>query len=151
MTDLRVHDDPIEAFTMTEMRRQRQKEGQFLGPHHRHLPFHRAVDSRVGPSFFPVVEISLRRLHRFEAQAFERSLLCVPDAGFHFALAIRVGDRARQGRGVVVLEHVRVQRIERRVVNVGLQNALGQIVEHHHTRRATDAAKRFLVKLRPNT
>ena len=43
----------------------------FFGEHGGDLPFGRAMDARVGPAFFPTIEIRLRFLQAFEAHPFE--------------------------------------------------------------------------------
>ena len=70
-----------------------------------------------------------------EAQPAQRRLLRVADAGFDFALAIGIADAARQRDDAVVREHVAVERIERRIVDVGREDAFFEIVEDD--RRAT--------------
>ena len=72
------------------------------------------------------------------------------DAGFDLALAIGIADAARQGDDAVVREHVAIERIERRVVDVGREHALLQIVEDDDADRAAQPAKRALVELRPD-
>ena len=47
-------------------------------------------------------------------------------------------------------KHIAVERIERGIVEVGLEHAFTQIVEHHDTRAAAEPAKGFLVELRPD-
>jgi hypothetical protein len=97
-----------------------------------------------------VIEMALPGLHGLEAPARERRALRVPDARFHLPLAVGVGDAARQRGHAVVGEHITVERIERRVVPVRSQHALLQIVEDHHARGATEAAKRLLMELGPD-
>jgi hypothetical protein len=48
-----------------------------------------------------------------------------------------------------VRKHIAVERIERRLVDLGGQYALAQIVEHHDTGTAAEPAKGFLVELSP--
>jgi len=74
----------------------------------------------------------------------------VSDAGLYFAFSIRVSDPARHGHDPVVRKHIAVERIERRIVDVGDEHALTQIVEYHHARAATKSAKRFLMELGPD-
>ena len=92
----------------------------------------------------------LRLLERLEAQTLERRLLRVADAGLHLALAVRIADPARQRDGPVVLEHVAVQRVDRRVVDIGLEHALAEVVEHDHAHRAAQPTESLLVQLRPD-
>ena len=72
------------------------------------------------------------------------------DAGFDFTFSIRVSDPAWHRHHAVVRKHIAVERIERGIVEVGLEHALAQIVEHHHARAATEPAKGFLVELGPD-
>ena len=51
-------------------------------------------------------------------RALERGLLGVADTGFDLALPIRVADTARQRDDPVVRQHVPVERIQDRVVDV---------------------------------
>lgn len=46
------------------------------------------VDARVGPAFFPAVEIRLRFLDALETEALQRCSFRIT-AGFHFALPVR--------------------------------------------------------------
>ncbi len=46
-----------------------------FGEHGGHLAFGGAVDARVGPVLFPVIEVGLRFFQAFEAQSFQRRLL----------------------------------------------------------------------------
>ena len=79
----------------------------------------------------------------------ERRLLRVADAGFDLALAIGIADATRQADHAVVREHVAIERIERRLVDVGREHALFEIVEDDRPRRAAEPTKRALVELRP--
>ena len=64
--------------------------------------------------------------------------------------AIGIADAARQRDDAVVREHVAVERIERRVVDVGREHALAQIVEDDDPHGAAEPAKRPLVQLGPD-
>src|ERR1044071_1427542 len=115
---------------------QRQQVRLLLGKHRCDLPLRRAMDPRVGPSRIPFVEVALCVLDAFEAQPLERRALRVADAGLDLALSVRIPDTTRQRDDAVVTENVAVQRIELRVVDVRLEYALAQIVEHDGRRRA---------------
>ena len=108
---------------------QRPERGPFLGKHHGDLALRGAMDARVGPVRVPAIEIGLRRLDRLEALALQRRLLRVADAGFDFAFPIGIADATRQRDGAVVREHVAIERIERRVVDVRREHALFEVVE----------------------
>ena len=49
-----------------------------------------------------------------------------------------------------MVEHRRVDRIERRLVKVGLDDAFLQIVQHHIAGRAAEVAPRLLMQLGPD-
>ena len=67
-------------------------------------------------------------------------------------LPLRSGSRdaTRQRDDAVVRQHVAIERIERRVVDVGREHALAQIVEDDDRDGATEATKGPLVQLRPD-
>ena len=88
------------------------------------------MDAGVGPALFPAIEISLGFFQSLEAQTFEWRFLRVTDTGLDFAFAIWILDAARHGDGAVVGEHIAIERVERRIVDVGDEHALAQIVEH---------------------
>jgi hypothetical protein len=54
---------------------QRQQRRFFLGEHRRYLALGGAVNARVGPTLFPVVQMSLCLFQTFEPQALQRRLL----------------------------------------------------------------------------
>src|SRR5580700_10238903 len=58
---------------------QREQCRAFFGEHRRDLPFGGAVDARIGPPFFPAVQISLRFIQSLEAQSFQGCLLGMSD------------------------------------------------------------------------
>ena len=80
----------------------------------------------------------------------QRRLLRVPDAGFDLALAIGIADATRQRDDAIVREHIAVERIERRVVDVRGEDAFFEIVEHDDADRAAQPTKRALVQLGPD-
>ena len=92
--------------------RQRQQRGFFFGEHGRYLPLGGAVNARVGPALFPVVQVGLGFLQTFEALSLERRLLGMADAGLDLALAIRIAHAAGQRDRAVVRQHVAVERVE---------------------------------------
>src|SRR6266850_6950362 len=57
--------------------RQRAERWLLLGKHDRDLTLRGAVDSRVGPTRLPAVQVRLRLLDRLEARAAKRGLLRV--------------------------------------------------------------------------
>jgi hypothetical protein len=108
------------------------------------------VDARVGPVRLPAIQIHLRLIERLEAEPAEWRLLRVPDAGFDFALAVGIADAARQRDDAVVRQHIAVQGIERRVVDVRREDAFLEIVEDDHPHRPTEPTKGALVELGPD-
>ena len=93
-----MHRAFAEAVVAKRFERERPERGPLLGKHHGDLALRGAVDARVGPVRFPAIQIRLRRLERLEAQALQRRLLRVADAGFDFPFAIGIADAARQAR-----------------------------------------------------
>jgi len=76
--------------------RQRKQSGLLLGEHRCNLALGGAVNTCVGPTLLPMVQIRLRFLQALEAEPFERRPLRMADARFDLALA--VGSRTRQGK-----------------------------------------------------
>jgi hypothetical protein len=122
----------------------------FLGVHLRDLALRGAMDARIRPAGLPAVEIGLRGGDRLEAQAFEGRLLGMADARFDLAFAIGVPGAARQGHHAVVREDIAVQRIQRRVPDVGRQDALFEIVEDDDLHRAAEPTEGRFVERRPD-
>ena len=108
------------------------------------------MNARVGPAFFPVIEVRLGRLQAFEPLPLQRSFLGMGDAGLHLAFAIRIAHPARHRHRTVVRQHVAVERIERGVVDVGSKYAFFQVVEHHDFGGASQSAERLLMQLCPD-
>ena len=136
--------------TAERFQRQRQQLWLLFGKHGRHLPFGSAVDARIGPARFPMVQVSLRFRQTLKPLSFERCFLRMTDAGFNLTFAIRVAHPAGHGDHAVVGQQITVERIERGIVNVRSEHALAQIVEHHDPHTATQPAKRFLMELGPD-
>jgi len=131
------------------LQRQRAQMRALLRKHRTHLALGRAMDARVRPARVPLIEVRLRGLHRLEAHPTQRGLLRVPDPRFHFAFPIRIAHAARERDDAVVREHVAIERVDLRVVHIGLQHAFAQIIEHDDAHRAAESPKRFLVQLGP--
>jgi hypothetical protein len=112
--------DALAVLVIAEgFQRQRKQGGLLFGKHSGDLPFGGAVDARVGPALFPVIEVGLGFFQTLEAQAFQRCSLCMTDARFDFAFAVGILNAARHGHRAVVREHVAIKRIQRGIVNVG--------------------------------
>src|SRR4051794_11394039 len=93
-----------------------------FGKHRSHLSFGGAVNAGVGPVCLPTIEISLRCLQTFEALAFEWRLLSMAHPSFNFAFAIGILNATRQGHSAVMSQHIAIERIERRVMDIRLQD-----------------------------
>ena len=74
----------------------------------------------------------------------------MPDARFDFPLAVGIADATRQRDDAIGREHVAIERVECRVVDVRREDLFLQIVEHDHAQRATEPTKRPLVELDPH-
>ena len=86
------------------------------------------MNARVGPTLFPAIQIRLRLFQTFKAQALERCLLRMADAGLDLPFSIRIAHAARQRDYAVVLQHIAKERVDLRIVNVRRQHAFTQIV-----------------------
>jgi hypothetical protein len=73
----------------------------------------------------------------------------VADAGLDLALAVGVPDPARQRHDAVVGQHVAVERVQCRVVDVRGEHALEEVVEDHDAGCTAQPAERLLVQFRP--
>ncbi len=85
----------------------------------------------------------------FEAQPFERGILGVPDAALHLAFSIRVADAAGQRDGAVVGQQVAIERVEKGIVDIGLQHAFAEVIQDDGVGGSTEAAESSFVKLGP--
>ena len=95
------------------------------------------MNTRIGPTFFPAIQISLRFFQTLEALAFERSFLRVSDTRFHFSFAIGIFNPARHSHDAVVCEHISKEWIESGIVNVRNDDSFAQIIENYQTRTPT--------------
>ena len=86
---------------------------------------------------------------RLEAEPLERRGLRVADRRLDFPLPIGIADATRQGDGAVVGEHVAVERVQRRVVDVRREHALAQVVQDHDPDGAAEPPEARLVQLGP--
>ena len=132
------------------LERQRAERGAFFLEHGGDPALGRAVNARIGPALLPAVQIRLTVVEALEAESAQRRLLGVADSGFDLALAIGVADPTRQGDDPVVGQHVAVERIERRVVDVRGEDALLEVVEHDDAHGASQPSERPLVQLGPD-
>jgi hypothetical protein len=110
----------------------------------------RAVDARVGPARLPAIQIRLGRVEGLETETFQRRLLGVADAGFDFPFAIGIADPAREGDHPVMREHIAIERIQRRVVDVRGEDPFFQIVEDDDADGTAQPAKGAFMELGPD-
>src|SRR5438552_1437963 len=129
---------------------EREEVGTLLGKHRRDLSIGGPVDARVGPPRIPVVEVDLRVSEPLEAQPLEGRALRVADPRLDLPLAIGIPDPARQRGDAVVGEHVAIEGIERRLVDVGAQHALAEVVEDDDGRRPAEPRECPFVELCPD-
>ena len=101
------------------LQRKRLQKGLFLSEHRRHLPLGPAMDTRIGPVRFPVVQIRLRIFQTLELLALQRRHLSMVYATLDFPLSIRITHLARKCGHAIVGQNVAIQGIQARVVDVG--------------------------------
>src|SRR5215217_5907128 len=107
--------------------------GPLFGKHRGHLSFGGAVNAGIGPVCLPAIEICLCCFQTLEALPFEWGLLRMAHASFNFPFAIWIFNPTRQGHSAVMSQHIAIQWIERRVMNIGLEYSFTQIVEYYYT------------------
>jgi hypothetical protein len=122
--------------------------GCLVSEHGGDLALGGAVDARVRPARVPAVEIRLGLLDRLKAQALERGLR-VGDGRLDLPLSIRIFDPTGPLHGTVVGEQIAIERVQRGIVDVRLEDTLAEIVEDDDLDRPAQPAKRFLVQLGP--
>src|ERR1039457_1796229 len=128
---------------------QRQQGLALFGEHGRDLPRGGAMDARVGPACFPMIQVGLRLLGAFETHALQRCHLRMAHAALDLTLAIRIRHATWHRDHAVVPQHVRVHRVERGIVDVGLEHALTKVVEDYHSCAATQPPEGLLMQLGP--
>src|SRR2546427_8513442 len=111
------------------LERQRSEMRLYRGERGGDLTLGGAVDTGIGPARLPAVEIRLRLFETLEAQPLERRALGVADRRLDFPLPIRGADTTGQRDDAVVREHIAVERVEGRIVDVGREHAFLEIVE----------------------
>lgn len=97
----------------------------------------------------PAVQIGLSLFQGFKPEPFERRVLGMPHAPFHLPLAIGIAHPAGQGDGAIVRQHVVVKRVHRWIVDVRLEHAFAEIVEHDGARGAAQPAEGPLMEFGP--
>src|SRR5208282_726525 len=148
---IEMHDALTVLVIAERFDRQGKQEWFLFSKHRSDLPFGCAVDARVCPPFFPVVEISLGLFQAFEAQAFEWCSLGMTNTCLDFPFSVWILNPARHGDRAVVGEHVAVERIECGIVNVSDEHAFAQIVEHDDASATAQPTKSLLMQFGPDT
>ncbi len=94
-------------------------ERRFLfGEHRGDLTLGGAMNPRIGPAFFPAIQIGLRFFQTLEAEPFQWRFLGMAYTGFNFAFSIRILNAARHGDGAIMSQHIAIERVQRWIVNV---------------------------------
>src|SRR6266700_1651659 len=132
------------------LQRQSLQKRLLFGEHRRYLPLGPAMDARVGPALFPVVQIRLRLFQALELLALQRRHLRMVDATLDFSFSIWIAHFARQRCHAVMCQNIAVQGVDSRIVEVWGQHALAKVIENHDPRRTAKPAKCLLVKLSPH-
>jgi len=96
-----------------------------------------------------VVEEGVLIFDGLEAAALQRGGLGVADGVLHAALAVGVAHARRVGHDAVVLQGRGIDRVEFGFVQVGLEHALLEVVEHDVATAAAEVAPGLLVQPRP--
>ena len=130
--------------------RQRLEVGALLLEHGLHLAPLGAVNALGCPVLLPVRQELVLGLDGFESPALQGRGLGVADGMLHRALAIGVTHPRRVGHHGVVRQGGGVHRVEIGLVQVGLQDAFLEVVQHHVLRAAAKVAKGLLVQLGPD-
>ena len=68
----------------------------------------------------------------------------------HLALSIRIGDPAGKCDGAIVRQHVAIERIQRRIVDVGLEDAFAEVVEHNRASGPAESPEGLFMQFRPD-
>ncbi len=71
----------------------------------------------------------------------QRSLLGVTHARLDLAFAIGIAHTTGHGDGTVMGQHIAIEGIQRRIVNIGDQHAFAEMIQNHHSRGPTESAK----------
>ena len=111
---------------------QRQQRRPFFGKHRRHLTLGGAVNARIGPPLFPAIQVGLRLFEGLETQAFQWRFLGMGNPRLDLPFSIWIRRATRQCDGAVMPQHIAVQRVQHRIVDIRRQYALTQVIEHHH-------------------
>src|SRR5215469_6605831 len=72
---------------------------------------------------------------------FSGVFLACPNSALDFTLSIRITHTARQSNGAVMSQYIAIQRVQRRVINIGREHSFAEVVEHHGFGSAPEAAE----------
>jgi len=117
--------------------------------HGLHLAAFAAVDAQGGPLGLPVRKEDVLLFNRLEAPALQCRGLGVADGVFDAALAVGVAHARRVGHHAVVRQGRGIDRVELGLVQVGLEHALLEVVEHDVAATAAEVTPGLLVQPRP--
>ena len=121
-----------------------------LAVHLQHLTLLATVDPRRRPPLLPVRQPGVLSLDRLELAALQGRALRVLDRILDRPLAVRVPDPAGIRHHPVVLQHLSVERVQLRLVDVRTDHPFLQVVQHHVLRHAAEAAPCLLVQPAPD-
>jgi hypothetical protein len=123
------------ALLVSEVGHGQQRQALQMRPlllkHGLHLAALGAVDARGRPLGLPVLEVSVLLLDGLKALALEGRGLGMADGVLDAAFAVGVTHPGRIGHDLVVRQGGGVHGVEFGLVQVGLEHALLEVVEHH--------------------
>ena len=117
--------------------------------HGLHLAALTAVDTGGGPGHFPVLKEVVLLFDSLKAPALKSSRLCMPNCVLNSAFAIGIPYAGGVTHHVVVLECGGVNGVELGLVDVGLEYAFLEVVQHHVSARPTEVAPCLLMQPGP--
>ncbi len=118
--------------------------------HGLHLAPLGAVDALGRPVLLPVRQELILLLDGLKAAALQGRGLGVADGVLDRALAVGVAHPRRVGYHAVMRQRGSIDRVELGLVQVGLDDAFLEVVEHHVLRAAAEVTQRALVQLGPD-
>ena len=145
-----AHGAALLAKVLHAQQRQGLEVGAFFLKHGLHLATLGAVDALGRPVALPVLQELVLGLNGFKAFALQGGGLGVADGVLHRALAVGVTHAGRVGYDAVVGQGGAIHGVELRLVEVGLEYAFLEVVEHHVLGAAAEVAKGLLVQLCPH-
>ncbi|KJS70446.1 MAG: hypothetical protein JM57_08660 [Comamonadaceae bacterium BICA1-1] len=119
----------------------------FFLEHGLHLAPFGAVDAFGRPVLLPLRQELVLCLDGLKAPALQGRGLGVANGMLHRALAVGVAHPRRVGHHTVVRQGSGIDRVELGLVQIGLQNAFLEVIQHHVLRAAAEVAQGLLVQL----